>query len=84
MNNETPRLTNPPDVDGVPVRHQCAASGCNVSLDPARLMCGSHWRLLPRGLQDKIYRAYRHRMRGEAGAEEEHLALCREAMAALR
>lgn len=77
-------LDNPADADGRPVRHKCLAPGCLVTLDPSRLMCGAHWRLLPKDLQNKIYEAYREKLRGAPGATEKHLALAKDAYKHIR
>lgn len=39
--------------------HQCPTRGCQRQVDDSKLMCGPHWRLVPRVLQDAVYAAYR-------------------------
>lgn len=40
--------------------HHCHAIKCFVSCKPEFLMCGRHWRIVPRSVQAKVYAAYRH------------------------
>lgn len=50
--------------------HQCFALGCTAMVSPRLLMCGPHWRLVPKPLQGTIYALYRKRMAGEDVDEE--------------
>lgn len=40
--------------------HHCHAAGCLASVPPTMLMCGRHWRKVPRDIQNRVYRHYRH------------------------
>lgn len=39
-------------------RHLCHARGCDTAVPPKLLMCGRHWRLVPKALQRAVYAAY--------------------------
>lgn len=39
--------------------HHCAAEGCNRPIATHLLMCVDHWKMVPRGLQQDVYRTYR-------------------------
>lgn len=41
-----------------PLHHRCHATGCEALVDPRLLMCGRHWRLVPRVLQRRIWATY--------------------------
>lgn len=38
--------------------HTCHIPHCNVSTPPKLLMCGKHWRMVPRNLQRRVYAHY--------------------------
>lgn len=38
--------------------HTCHAEGCETSCKPEYLMCGRHWRMVPRDVQRAVYAAY--------------------------
>jgi hypothetical protein len=38
--------------------HVCHAVGCQVRCKPEYLMCGRHWRMVPRRLQVKVWATY--------------------------
>lgn len=38
--------------------HTCHAHGCAVPVPPKMLMCGRHWRMVPREIQLQVWRAY--------------------------
>lgn len=40
-------------------RHTCHARGCNVVVKPELLMCLTHWRRVPRGIQQAVWSSYR-------------------------
>lgn len=40
-------------------RHPCAAKRCSVPVPHTLLMCARHWRLVPREIQNRVYREYR-------------------------
>lgn len=39
--------------------HTCHARGCSARVPPELLMCGRHWRMVPRDLQRAVWRHYR-------------------------
>ena len=38
--------------------HICHARGCNTPVPPKMLMCGPHWRMVPKTLQRRVWSAY--------------------------
>lgn len=40
--------------------HGCPAGHCILIVDDRFLMCGDHWAMVPRPLQQAVYRAYDH------------------------
>ena len=47
----------------------CAAKGCSTRVDSSKLMCPSHWRMVPRPTQDRVltaWRAYKAAVESEA------------------
>lgn len=41
------------------MRHHCHATGCSTPILRERLMCVSHWRMVPSSLQRAVLNAYR-------------------------
>jgi hypothetical protein len=41
----------------------CPIHGCTNTLKVGLLMCGRHWRLVPRTLQKDVHRTWKHWMR---------------------
>jgi hypothetical protein len=41
------------------MKHVCHATGCNVPVPPAMLMCRKHWFMVPKPIQNEVWRAYR-------------------------
>lgn len=39
--------------------HHCHWPGCEAQVPPAKWGCLKHWRMLPKELQNRIWRAYR-------------------------
>lgn len=39
--------------------HYCHAKGCRTEVPPKLLMCARHWRMVPRSLQQAVWRTYR-------------------------
>jgi hypothetical protein len=39
--------------------HHCHALGCEAPTKPEMLMCLKHWRMVPRGLQRRVWATYR-------------------------
>ena len=42
-----------------PATHECPVIGCTKRVPNARLLCGEHWRALPKVYKNAIYAAYR-------------------------
>lgn len=65
--------------------HRCAAAGCRVVVSTRYLMCGRHWRLVPKAQQDAVWRAYRpgQEREGVTSASPEYLKAVEEAVAAV-
>lgn len=40
------------------MRHVCHAEGCEVAVPPRMLMCLTHWRMVPRELQRRVWATY--------------------------
>jgi hypothetical protein len=58
--------------------HKCPANGCNAQVPYRMLMCGSHWKLVPRAIQDAVYREYRRETHSAA-----HIQACKTATEAV-
>ncbi len=41
------------------VDHRCHARDCSAVVLPEKLMCGTHWRMVPRVLQEAVLQFYR-------------------------
>lgn len=39
--------------------HHCHWPGCNEQVPPAKFSCTRHWYMIPQGLRNKIWAAYR-------------------------
>lgn len=39
--------------------HHCHATACRTTVPPAMLMCGKHWRMVPRDIQRRVWATYR-------------------------
>lgn len=53
--------------------HDCPIDGCHEQVDYVRLMCYSHWRMVPPKLSAKLYQTW-DRGRG-AGTKDHHKAM---------
>lgn len=40
--------------------HTCHAIGCQKHVPPEMLMCYKHWKMVPRNLQQSVWRHYRN------------------------
>jgi hypothetical protein len=60
--------------------HKCPIADCQVEVVWARLMCATHWRLVPRRLRGPVYRAWHH---GRGYATEAHQQACEAAIEAV-
>lgn len=63
-------------------RHRCPASRCPRAVRDEYLMCGEHWRKVPREIQHKVWRAYQPRQ-SIATASREYLEAMNEAVEAV-
>jgi hypothetical protein len=64
---EQPRAARP-TVPVTPSGHLCSLAAhklCNVALAIHLLMCAPHWRMVPKPLQQKVYRAWEAYQRGD-------------------
>lgn len=41
------------------MNHKCYVRGCQTKIEMSMLMCGPHWKLVPRTMQDDIWREWR-------------------------
>lgn len=41
--------------------HHCHANECPAPTDPELLMCPKHWRMVPKAMQDKVWKTFRAR-----------------------
>lgn len=40
-------------------RRECPVDACPRTVRPGHLMCGAHWRLVPKGLQSDVWSTWR-------------------------
>lgn len=40
---------------------RCPVEGCETTVPSSHLMCARHWRMVPKLLQGRVYRAWRER-----------------------
>lgn len=66
-----------------PEPRRCAVPDCGAALDAGLLMCLAHWRMVPRPLQNEVYRTFRERQRTSVRPYEPHLQACRKAVEAV-
>lgn len=38
--------------------HECHATGCKAQVPPAMFMCRKHWAMVPKAMQDAIWKHY--------------------------
>jgi hypothetical protein len=60
------------------VSHKCPVKSCTQLVGHGRLMCPSHWHLVPRSIADRVYAQFRKAPRSEA-----HFAVMQEAVEAV-
>jgi hypothetical protein len=58
----------------------CPVAGCSAAIDPSRLMCRTHWYLVPRNLRDLVWVTWRS---GEGALSSKHFQAIEQAIAAL-
>lgn len=63
--------------------HTCHAEGCPAKVPPKMLMCGRHWRMVPRPLQRAIWATYRRGQEQDKNPSAAYMAVQRLACAAV-
>lgn len=63
--------------------HSCHAAGCNLEIPPRHLMCMNHWRMVPKALQDEIWKHYRAGQERDKRPSREYLIAMRNAIEAV-
>lgn len=63
--------------------HRCHAEGCHVEVEPKLLMCLRHWRMVPRELQNRVWKHYRPGQEIDKNPTPEYLEVMKEAIAAV-
>lgn len=64
---------------GLPRPSRCPVPGCRAQIDPTRLMCRSHWYLVPKQIRDRVWATWRS---GQGAFSTEHLETVRMAITA--
>lgn len=75
-----PELAPPP----ADLPHTCHAKGCRVPVPPRMLMCGRHWRMVPREIKAKVWAHYREGQEIDKKPSRAYLHWMDEAIAAVR
>lgn len=60
--------------------HYCHAKACTEVVPPKLLMCGKHWRMVPKRLKDAVWATYRP---GQEITKDPSVAYIEAAMAAV-
>lgn len=63
--------------------HTCHIPNCTATVPPERLMCVSHWRMVPKHLQREVWRHYRRGQCDDKRPSTEYLAAARAAITAV-
>ena len=63
--------------------HTCHATNCQTPVPPKRLMCRTHWYMVPQNLRDAIWVTYRPGQEITKDASPEYLAAARRAIDAV-
>lgn len=63
--------------------HGCHARGCAAKVPPRLLMCGSHWRRVPKELQEAVWKTYRRGQETDKRPTREYLAAADDAIEAV-
>jgi len=58
--------------------HKCPVKGCEIQVSQSKLMCGTHWRVVPRGIGAEVYASFR-----EARGGIRHMGAMKAAIAAV-
>jgi len=60
--------------------HTCHATGCAVPVEPKFLMCPRHWKMVPRAIQQEVWRRYRVGQEIDKQPSPEYLAVMKQAI----
>ncbi len=52
-------MSKPSSTGKAGLEHPCHADGCKLEIPPRHLMCLKHWRMVPKPLQDEVWKHYR-------------------------
>lgn len=63
--------------------HTCHATGCEKRVPPRMLMCGKHWRMVPKPQQDAVWATYRPGQERTKDPSREYLIAARAAINAV-
>ena len=63
--------------------HHCHAIDCETPVPPRLLMCGPHWRMVPKRWKDAVWTAFRPGQEIDKMATREYLAAARGAINAV-
>lgn len=63
--------------------HECHATGCRNIVPPKFLMCGRHWRMVPREVQLLVWKHYRPGQEIDKKPTREYLAAMKSAVEAV-
>jgi len=66
------------------MKHTCHAAGCETEVPPRMLMCGKHWRMVPRAIQLRVWQHYRSGQEIDKKPSAEYLEVMREATQAVK
>lgn len=64
-------------------KHRCHARGCERACKPEFLMCGRHWKMVPKRIQAKVYRHYRDGQCDDKKPSQEWMDAAKAAIAAV-
>lgn len=86
MNEQLSLLDIPiaPQVEATETAHHCHAVGCDETVPPKMLMCPKHWRMVPKKLQQAVWRTYRLGQEITKNPSPEYLAAAKAAIAAVQ
>lgn len=60
--------------------HTCHARSCVVAVPPRLLMCLTHWRMVPKPLQQRVWAEYRPGQEVDKNPSREYLAAAQRAI----
>jgi len=53
--------------------HVCHAMGCGTEIEPKLFMCLNHWRMVPKQLQQSVWKHYRPGQEDDKNPTKEYL-----------